>query len=499
MLNKEININKKFILILILVNIIVLALYYSYALFEFNIIKNNVVTIKTGNINFSISTNIDNNVLTLAPNEEKEVVVTMTSTEDKIIGYQLFYTSNNLPRLKVLASEEYPDYIVKGTFLTSKEVTLTFKNIGLESVNLTIGGRGGLENFPIILNEGESEIEIFNSTGSMKLIEQRGKGGLVAVSNNGELAGDDNIREYRYSGGQDTVKNYIMFNKELWRIIGLFDDDQDGRYSMKIIRNEALSKMDSNLYTINQATIKSFNLGSEDSYSFNNKTYGRFFWNNPIAVTSNNYNDWTTAGLMYYLNEENKTLNGTESWYYTNYIKDDSINKSYEKYIEESTWYLGNVNVSSEGFVDETTETARIHERNSTICASDTKTLSNKANCYVWANNSPIWIGKVGLLSASDFGYAASSNNWNLGIMNEKKARSTISNNWLLSEDDVTYWMISPTSSDTNHVLSWSNSGVVVSSEKGDRAVRPVLNLKSSTPIVSGTGTYNDPYKIIEK
>ena len=28
--------------------------------------------------------------------------------------------------------------------------------------------------------------------------------------------------------------------------------------------------------------------------------------------------------------------------------------------------------------------------------------------------------------------------------------------------------------------------------------VRPVLNLTADTPIVSGTGAYNDPYRIIE-
>ena len=45
--------------------------------------------------------------------------------------------------------------------------------------------------------------------------------------------------EYRYSGSNDVVKNYVTFNNETWRIIGVFPtDDGTGNIEnrVKIIR-----------------------------------------------------------------------------------------------------------------------------------------------------------------------------------------------------------------------------------------------------------------------
>ena len=75
-LNKEININKKFIILLILVNFLIIGLYYSYALFEISIIQDNVVVLKTGNVNITTTlTNYSNNTFTLASGETKEITV----------------------------------------------------------------------------------------------------------------------------------------------------------------------------------------------------------------------------------------------------------------------------------------------------------------------------------------------------------------------------------------------------------------------------------------
>ena len=81
--------------------------------------------------------------------------------------------------------------------------------------------------------------------------------GLFAIDNQGELTTSDSPREYRYIGADPD--NYIKFNNELWRIIGIFDGQ------LKIIRNESLGKM---------------------------------------AWDSNNVNDWSIASLQTYLNND---------------------------------------------------------------------------------------------------------------------------------------------------------------------------------------------------
>jgi len=71
MLNKEINLNKKFILILILINIIIIGIYYSYALFQISIVKDDIVVLKTGTIDIVTTIGYDNNEFTLSGGEEK--------------------------------------------------------------------------------------------------------------------------------------------------------------------------------------------------------------------------------------------------------------------------------------------------------------------------------------------------------------------------------------------------------------------------------------------
>ena len=81
--------------------------------------------------------------------------------------------------------------------------------------------------------------------------------GLFAIDDQGELTASDTPREYRYIGSDPD--NYIQFNNELWRIIGIFNGQ------LKIIRNESLGKM---------------------------------VWD------SNDINDWSKASLQVYLNND---------------------------------------------------------------------------------------------------------------------------------------------------------------------------------------------------
>ena len=81
--------------------------------------------------------------------------------------------------------------------------------------------------------------------------------GLFGIDNQGELTTSDSPREYRYIGADPD--NYIQFNNELWRIIGIFDGQ------LKIIRSESLGNM---------------------------------------AWDRNSFNDWSKSSLQTYLNND---------------------------------------------------------------------------------------------------------------------------------------------------------------------------------------------------
>ena len=104
------------------------------------------------------------------------------------------------------------------------------------------------------------------------------------LPNNPDELYEDEHGDIRYYG--KTPNNYVSFNNELWRIIGVIDG------KIKIIRNESI---------------------------------GRYVW------ASNNRNNWNNASLKSYLNGE----------YY------NGINETYKKMISEETYYLGGATSSN--------------------------------------------------------------------------------------------------------------------------------------------------------
>ena len=87
--------------------------------------------------------------------------------------------------------------------------------------------------------------------------------GLFAIDDQGELTASNTPREYRYIGADPD--NYIQFNNELWRIIGIFDGQ------LKIIRNESLGDM---------------------------------AWDDEDEQNPYGENDWSKASLQTYLNND---------------------------------------------------------------------------------------------------------------------------------------------------------------------------------------------------
>ena len=104
--------------------------------------------------------------------------------------------------------------------------------------------------------------------------------------------------EYRYRGGDSVVKNYVTFNNETWRIIGVIPtEDTSGNVEnrFKIIRDTSI---------------------------WNTK------WNDVIDETTNSLNNWVTGGLNVSLNKA-----------YYNELSDDAKNM-----IGTTKYYLGGYN-----------------------------------------------------------------------------------------------------------------------------------------------------------
>ena len=130
-------------------------------------------------------------------------------------------------------------------------------------------------------------------------------------------AGDNS---YRFSGANPN--NYVCFGSDavtcpsdnLYRIIGAFDDDKDGNYQIKLIKNTSIGKMAWNSSSNNTWSSASLNTGTL------NGTYlsGLGTWASMIVE-----HDWEVGGMA------NSLTNTAKQYYATELGNSDGNSKTY--------------------------------------------------------------------------------------------------------------------------------------------------------------------------
>ena len=118
---------------------------------------------------------------------------------------------------------------------------------------------------------------------------------------------------------------------------------------------------------------------------------------------------------------------------------------------------------------------------------------------YNLERTSGTWIGKVGIMYASDYLYASDlSLCKNTG--NNYSNDSNCYDNWLFNKDGNQNILLTSDSTDSNYVLSKDGNIEKITGDNGyvsqPRVVKPVLYLNNNVKIVSGTGAKSDPYKL---
>ncbi len=299
-----------------------------------------------------------------------------------------------------------------------------------------------------------------------------------------ECASTEECPEYRYVG--KSVNNYVYFNCEpnqeqnsknceMWRIVGIFKDELEGEH-LKIVKDEVLKANDfPTEYTKDTVTYKIRGSSGDTAY-----------WNNKSGYN----NDWATAGLQYWLNDE------TGEGYLS------KLTEEAKGMIATTKYYLGSV--SSYNSKKDTPITAYQHERAVEGCDggkgpstnSTSSTVESNTSCRVWANNSATWTGKVGLLYPSDYGFSADSSNWTKVLYDYETPSQT---SWLQSANHSSFeWLLSPSSYNSDSASYWYTAGCVLYNYvySVSSGVRPVLNLESRVGITGGAGTESNPYQL---
>lgn len=288
------------------------------------------------------------------------------------------------------------------------------------------------------------------------------------LRNNHSLKKDNtSYQNIRYVGSNPT--NYVTFNNELWRIIGYIN--VNGNYKIKIVRDSLLlsdASWDSSSSNINDG--KGIN---EWTQSDINKIINDYYAGNSNSCKYCNSNSQSSCK-----NDCTKKIT--------------KLSSSAKNMIEDSVWYLGGVQYGGNDGKDNTTILeAYQNERNS-------NTINNciypsDGNCTDNMSRSSTWTGKVGLISASDFGYASLNSSCNNDLTYNE---SCANQNWLNMGQG--YWTMTPRNSNYFGNAVWYATGYnlgdnVTSAGEG---IRPVVYLKSSVVITSGDGTKSNPYKL---
>ena len=268
------------------------------------------------------------------------------------------------------------------------------------------------------------------------LTDNKDNSGLYTITHEADstlqIGTNESITEYRYRGA--SPKNYVTFNNEVWRIIGVFPvDDGTGKIEnrIKLIRNASV---------------------------------GTQLWNSTQVSSTSSYNNWTGATLKTYLN----------TTYYNTLSNIDE-----QSMIGNAKYYLGGYTQSTGISKD------MMYQYERKISGSNT---------YYYGTNSNSWTGKIGLMYISDYGYSASDTcTSNLSSYNDETCTS---NNWLYNIKK-NEWLLPQRSNYSGDVFNIDADGLVGfnSASNNNYAVRPTLYLKYNVQISSGDGTSSNPYK----
>ena len=372
-----------------------------------------------------------NSAQLIADSAEKKKV------SDKLLGKDEEITCKDVAKIN---DEDYASCII------------SFDSDGIAKVSIT--GKGKFDGLKITngTKENAEVKEITKPTYGMKateyitnLLEYDGEG--LKIDN----TSDQNIRYY----GSDP-NNYVSFNNELWRIIGVFGNN------VKLVRSEKLG-----------------DLSWDSSESSVNGGYG--------------VNEWSQADLQNYLNK--MYYGGTSVTCYNG--KSNKTTTCPTNTIDETAKTLIDNHIWNTGAIEYNTRTDTVAFYKDERGNQTGKICSSGNNCNDTVERTTTWPGYIGLPYPTDYAYASSENICETNMVKQDSSNAYIckNNNWMFK--NIWYWTLSPSASSGISRFVWlvhSDGDVRYSNAANGGAVFPAIYLKSNILIESGKGTSSNPY-----
>ncbi len=442
---REENKKKKQIIIFTIVCILLIAgvfLYQSYALFEtkdnFNVVSGNVEN--PGDISFAFYVNDE--IVLEAPSKESNLALSEKSNCNNGVTVSWNVDSWN-------ASVDYSNYKQENTSKT--KCNLFFRD-AMYSDYITSCGENG--NTAVDCMKKYSDKDTIN------------------------LAYDETVdNNLRYIGANPD--NYVSFNNELWRIIGVMENIEDGT-----------DKKETRIKLIHEESI------------------GRYAWDSSASNVNggDGVNEWSQAKLntllndYYYNRKTNQNCYNGGSLKYTNCSFDtNGIQEDAKNLFKEAVWHTAAYRHSD--FTTTLIDDFYLQEHSNLtgkICTQGTD------HCNDNVTRTVKWTGKIALISGADYGYATSGNE----IITRETCLSTplrtwnqecYENNWI--NKGTMFWLINPiAASDFAHWTYNIKYIIGVNAASADWIeTYPAIYLKANVQINAGRGTKENPYELFIK
>ena len=278
----ETSFSKIYMIVMIIVTLLILGGYFSYAMFTVTKEKSNAISIVTGNLTYKLLVDEEeSNKLVVDANSSKEFIVTLTNINEITARFN-FYYKDDIPNGVDIGYIEDEGYnvtpIKEGINLTAKDTVgsenkykVRLSNITNNKVTVELGVKVGLDYNDLSLNEDEHLLRKIITTGRVS-----------------EVLEDDIMNRLNYEDSEQTFitgsnpNNYIWYSGKLWRAV-------------------SIDPIDNSVKLVTEWNISAINY-DDDSSAFAGSYMEEWL------------NDTTVDGFLYNLREPEKFIKMDSKW-----------------------------------------------------------------------------------------------------------------------------------------------------------------------------------------
>ncbi|HIR59050.1 MAG TPA: hypothetical protein IAB38_03275 [Candidatus Onthousia excrementipullorum] len=221
----ETSFSKIYMIAMIIVTLLILGGYFSYAMFTVSKEKSNAISIVTGNLTYKLEVDgEEGNILTVPSNTVKDFTITLSNPNNRTARFNFYYVGALSSNTKVgyIAEEgtnPLPDE--KGIKLEKVDTTGSSNTYIIRVINNS--GKSVTVNLGVSVGLDYNDLTLPENGHLFEEITYKGEVGTVVLSNISE----DNI----YDDGVDTFttgeypNNYIWYSGKLWRAVSVNNEE----------------------------------------------------------------------------------------------------------------------------------------------------------------------------------------------------------------------------------------------------------------------------------